>query len=165
LSIKRAKVNQRLSNSPQVQAVLLVVVALTLGTCMRRSDQDAWLESIRVANDKVKTGNYLEAEDLYLKAKEQCEANFGKQDARTGTCLGYLSELYLGEQEYVKAAITYRSLIEIEKQCAPNSAELERDIREYQFVLAKLKEYGLEETLEQSRANENKILKPEGSRP
>jgi hypothetical protein len=165
LSINWAKANHALKHCPYAKVLLFTFITVLLGACMRRSDQDGWLENIRLANDKVKVGDYLTAEDLYLKAKEQCEANFGKNDARTGTCLGYLAELYLGEQEYVKAAITYRSLIEIEQQCAPSSAELERDIKEYQFVLSKLRQYGLEETLERSRTEAEKISKPEHTAP
>jgi len=142
------------------KAACLAIVLITLGACARKDDsENAWLEYIRLANDKVKVGDYLAAEDLYLKAKEQCQNNFGDNDARTGTCLGYLAELYLGEQEYVKAAVTYKSLIAIERRCAPNSAELERDVKEYEFVQEKLKEYGLQENKKPNGKTEKRVSK------
>jgi tetratricopeptide (TPR) repeat protein len=132
-----------------VALLILAVIAAVIISCFKNSGQDTWLEDIRLANDKLKAGNYLAAEELYSKARKQCEDRFGANDARTGTCLGYLAELYRGEQEYVKAAATYKTLIAIEQRCAPNSAELERDINEYQSVLAKVKEYGLEDPVNQ----------------
>jgi hypothetical protein len=148
--VTKTQINPSVHLCCQIKAVCLTIVLIMLGGCAQYDASDkAWLEDIRLANERVKAGDYLAAEDLYLKAKEECQNNFGDNDARTGTCLGYLAELYLGEQEYVKAAVTYRSLIAIERRCAPNSAELERDVKEYEFVQEKLKEYGLQESQKQ----------------
>jgi tetratricopeptide (TPR) repeat protein len=149
-------INQFLPAASGTWVICLASVLITLGACGKNSSDDVWLKYVGQA--KAKAGNYLAAEALYIKAKDRCETIFGKNDARTGTCLGYLAELYRGEQEYVKAAIVYRRLIEIEERCAPNSAELEEDLKEYQDVLAKLKEYGLDKTPDQSK--EEKEIKP-----
>ena len=145
--------------------ICLAIVLVALTACAKQdASENEWLEDVRLANERVKAGDYLAAEDLYLKAKEKCQNNFGDNDARTGTCLGYLAELYLGEQEYVKAAVTYKNLIAIERRCAPNSAELERDVKEYEFVQEKLKEYGLQESQDQARKTDKHVSKP-GNKP
>lgn len=125
-----------------------LLVSALVGCGPDKAKQNAWLDSIQIANEKLKARDYLAAEEFYLKAKDQCETNFGKTDARTATCLGYLAELYRAEQEYAKAAVTYKNLIKIQQHCAPNSAELERTIKVYKQVLTKVKEYGLEHALD-----------------
>ena len=141
--------NQFIETSRLKSLVVSCFAASMLFGCGEdRSKQNAWLESVQIANEKLKARDYLAAEEFYLKAKEQCESNFGKTDARTGTCLGYLAELYRAEQEYAKAAVTYKALIVIQQQCAPHSTELEQTIKAYKQVLSKVKEYGLEHALD-----------------
>lgn len=160
MGIRKSQTNSSLLGCRWFKAACLTIALVTLGACAKKdANEEVWLEYIRLANDRAKAGDYLAAEDLYLKAKEHCATNFGDSDARTGTCLGYLAELYLGEQEYVKAAVTYKSLIAIERRYAPNSAELERDIKEYEFVQEKLKEYGLQESQKKMGNPEKQVLK------
>lgn len=99
---------------------------------------------VTAGNDAMKAGDYATAEKNFTSAEKQCAKEFGKEDARRATCLGYLAEMYRAQQEYRKAALVYKELIEINEKTAPKSQELANFRAQYAEIQHKIKEYGLD---------------------
>jgi tetratricopeptide (TPR) repeat protein len=103
-----------------------------------------WTEFIDLANTAKKAGDYAGAEDAYTKAEKLCAKQFGKDDGRRATCLGYLAEMYRDQQEYRKAALVYKELIEIHEKIDPKSMDLVNFRAQYAEIQRKIKDYGLD---------------------
>ncbi|CAN5577841.1 hypothetical protein BH10CYA1_BH10CYA1_22260 [soil metagenome] len=103
-----------------------------------------WDQFLEAGNVSMKAGDYVAAEASFEKAEKLCAKEFGKDDARRATCLGYLAEMYRAQQEYRKAALVYKELIEIHEKINPKSTELANFRAQYTEIQRKIKDYGLD---------------------
>jgi len=103
-----------------------------------------WDQFLEAGNTAKKSGDYAGAEDSYVKAEKLCAKEFGKDDGRRATCLGYLAQMYREQQEYRKAALVYKQLIDIHEKLDPKSQELKNFRDQYAEIQRKIKDYGLD---------------------
>jgi tetratricopeptide (TPR) repeat protein len=99
---------------------------------------------LAAGNTAKAAGDYAAAEEAYEKAEKVCAKEFGKDDARRATCLAYLAEMYRAQQEYRKAALVYKELIEVYEKIDPKSTDLANFKSQYAEIQHKIKEYGLD---------------------
>jgi tetratricopeptide (TPR) repeat protein len=108
------------------------------------SNPKKWSDLVNAGNNAIKAGDYAAAETAFDSAQKACAKEFGKDDPRRATCLGYLAEMYRNEQEYRKAALIYKELIEIDEKTNPKSADLVTFRAQYAEIQQKIKEYNLD---------------------
>lgn len=143
---------QNVHQYSQVWFYLFLTICFTLcgaGACqpldmggggeLKRFDQ-----YLAKGNTAKAAGDYAGAEEAYTKAEKLCAKEYGKDDARRATCLGYLAMMYKDQQEYRKAALVYKELIEIHEKIDPKSSELATFKSQYSEIQRKIKEYGLD---------------------
>ena len=143
---------QNVHQHSQVWFFLFLTICFTLcgaGACQPLDmngggGSKKWTEFIEAANASKKAGDYAAAEDAYEKAEKLCAKQFGKDDARRATCLGYLAEMYRDQQEYRKAALVYKQLIEVHEKIDPKSPDLANFRAQYAEIQRKIKDYGLD---------------------
>ncbi|MBS1953084.1 MAG: tetratricopeptide repeat protein [Cyanobacteria bacterium SZAS-4] len=143
---------QNVQRHSQVWFFLFLTICFTLcgaGACQPLDmngggDAKKWDKMLEAGNTSMKAGDYAAAEDSFVKAEKLCAKEFGKDDARRATCLGYLAEMYRAQQEYRKAALVYKELIEIHEKIDPKSSELANFRSQYAEIQRKIKDYGLD---------------------
>ncbi len=142
---------QNVHQKSQVWCFLFLTICFTLcgaGACspldMGGGGQKKWVESLAAGNSAMKAGDYAAAETSFVTAEKLCAKDFGKDDPRRATCLAYLAEMYRAQQEYRKAALIYKELIEIKEKTDPKSADLANFRAQYGEVQRKIKDYNLD---------------------
>ncbi len=99
------------------------------------------LEEGRTARNK---GNMAAAEAAFQQAADKCAEKFGENDGRTGTCVGYLAELYRNQQEWLKARKAYRRWLSIMDKNDPTGEPIKVISKGYKEIRRKIKKYGLD---------------------
>ncbi len=143
---------QNVHQHSQVWFFLFLTICFTLcgaGACQPLDmagggSPKKWDQFLEAGNVSMKAGDYPAAEANFEKAEKLCAKEFGKDDARRATCLGYLAEMYRAQQEYRKAALVYKELIEIHEKIDPKSSELANFRAQYAEIQRKIKDYGLD---------------------
>lgn len=143
---------QNVHQHSQVWFFLFLTICFTLcgaGACQPLDmngggSPKKWDQFLEAGNTSMKAGDYAAAEESFEKAEKLCAKEFGKDDARRATCLGYLAEMYRAQQEYRKAALVYKELIEIHEKINPKSNELANFRAQYAEIQRKIKDYGLD---------------------
>jgi len=143
---------QNVQQQSQVWFFLFLTICFTLcgaGACQPLDmggggEPKKFDQFIAKGNTALSAGDYAGAEDAYTKAEKLCAKEFGKDDPRRATCLGYLAMMYKDQQEYRKAALVYKELIEIHEKIDPKTAELATFKSQYTEIQRKIKEYGLD---------------------
>jgi|688.fasta_scaffold270027_2 tetratricopeptide (TPR) repeat protein len=144
---------QNVHQQSQVWFFLFLTICFTLcgaGACRPldmgggEGDPKRFDQFLAKGNTAKAAGDYAGAEDAYTKAEKLCAKEYGKDDARRATCLGYLAMMYKDQQEYRKAALVYKELIEIHEKIDPKSQELAQFKSQYSEIQHKIKEYGLD---------------------
>lgn len=155
-----------------VIAISLVVAASALTSCKDgqfteisfSGKQDLTWESL-VANAKIskEKGKIDLAEAQYKEAAEKCVKNYGENDGRTATCIGYLAELYFDKQDWRVAYETYKRWIKILQEIEPNGETLKHAKDNYKKIKEKLKQYGLADEIkrEQKEKKEQELKEQE----
>lgn len=88
-------------------------------------------------------GNTPEAEKLYNEAIEVCKKKYGENDARTGTCVGYLAELYMAKQDWKLAYTNYKRWQTIMQEVDPGGEQIKNIQADLKKIKEKLIQYGL----------------------
>lgn len=99
------------------------------------------LEEGRTAKSK---GNMAAAEAAFQQAADKCAEKFGEDDGRTGTCVGYLAELYRNQQEWLKARKAYRRWLTIMDKNDPTGEQMKVIRKGYKEIKRKIRKYGLD---------------------
>ncbi|MDZ4832220.1 MAG: tetratricopeptide repeat protein [Candidatus Melainabacteria bacterium] len=94
----------------------------------------------RAAKD---AGNTAEAEKLYNQAIEICTKKFGENAAQTGTCVGYLAELYMAKQDWKLAYTNYKRWQAIMQEVDPGGEQLKIIQQDLRKIKEKLIQYNL----------------------
>jgi len=100
-----------------------------------------WTQNVTIGNDAMKAGDYVAAEKAYQEAINECEKKYGEMDGRTGTCIGYLGQLYVAQQEWLKAEKIYKRLLVNKEKTEPANLPVYKE--QYATIQQKIKEYGL----------------------
>jgi tetratricopeptide (TPR) repeat protein len=143
---------QNVHQHSQVWFFLFLTICFTLcgaGACQPLDmngggGKKNWTALVEAGNTAVKAGDYATAEESYISAEKACAKEFGKDDGRRATCLGYLAQMYRNQQEYRKAALVYKELIEVHEKIDPKSADLVAYKAQYAEIQKKIKDYGLD---------------------
>lgn len=105
-----------------------------------------WEDLVAEGQVALSAGKIPAAEAAFSEAVEKCSEKFGEDDARTGTCVGYLAELYRNQQEWLKAGKAYKRWMSIMDKNDPTGEQLKIIRKGYKEIRHKIKQYGLEDS-------------------
>jgi hypothetical protein len=88
-------------------------------------------------------GNIADAEKLYNEAIEICVKKYGENAAQTGTCVGYLAELYMAKQDWKLAYTNYKRWQAIMQEVDPGGEQLKIIQQNLKKVKEKMIQYNL----------------------
>ncbi|MEZ4536835.1 MAG: tetratricopeptide repeat protein [Cyanobacteriota/Melainabacteria group bacterium] len=111
----------KLRQSRVLHMLLLAVISSTfLFACadvkplsFSLDSKKTWEDLVAEGQAALSAGKIPAAEAAFSEAVEKCSEKFGEDDARTGTCVGYLAELYRNQQEWLKAGKAYKRWMSI----------------------------------------------------
>ena len=106
-------------------------------------EDKTWEQLVTEGQTARNSGKMDVAETSFKEAITICEEKFGVEDARTGTCVGYLAELYKSQQEYLKAEREYKRWLSIMDKHDSTGEQVKAIRRGYRQVKKKIKKYGL----------------------
>lgn len=102
-----------------------------------------WETLVSEGKDFMDKGKLVEAEAAYKEAYEACKKKFGEEDARTGTCVGYLAGFYQSKQDWPLAYQEYKHWKIIMEKVDPAGDQLKQIDEDLRKVKEKMKQYGL----------------------
>ncbi|MBZ0184639.1 MAG: tetratricopeptide repeat protein [Candidatus Obscuribacterales bacterium] len=103
----------------------------------------SWVDLVADAQKAQSAGNLPEAEKLFQEALAKAEAKHGMDAPETGTCVGYLAELYRYQQEYLKADKEYKRWLKIMENYDSTGEQIKNIRKNYKEVRKKIKQYNL----------------------
>ena len=104
-----------------MRCLILWPITLALLPWCAFGQSRAWDNAITEAASAYGAQQYGVAEIRFIEAKKAAES-FGPTDARLGTTLNYLAELYVREARYAEAEPLFKQALEIWNQAAPSAA-------------------------------------------
>lgn len=134
--------------------VPLIIVAVALTSCGDVSRPDfgsltggggpkKFEDLVASAKTARDAGNTAEAEKLYNEAIEVCKKKYGENAAQTGTCVGYLAELYMAKQDWKLAYTNYKRWQAIMQEVDPGGEQLKIIQTNLRKIKEKLIQYNL----------------------
>jgi|GEM_PF-1455448 len=125
-------------------------ICLSLSACgdvspmeFNLADKRTWVDLVADAQKAQGRGNLPEAEKLFQEALQKAEAKYGEDAIETGTCVGYLAELYRYQQEYLKADKEYKRWLTIMQKHDSTGEQVKNIRKNYKEVRKKIRQYGL----------------------
>lgn len=154
----------------KIVPLLLIAVALTSCGDVGKADfskltggggSQKFEDVVAQARAAKDAGNTAEAEKLYNQAIDICKKKFGENAAQTGTCVGYLAELYMAKQDWRLAYTNYKRWQAIMQEVDPGGEQLKIIQQDLRKIKEKLIQYNLvpEEVLKkraERKADEDK---------
>lgn len=114
----------------------------------------SWEQLVTQGQKQRSNGEFDAAEASFKEAILKCEEKNGPEDATTGTCVGYLAELYKSQQEWLKAEKEYKRWLSIMDQ-HDKTGEQVKAIRDgYKVIKEKIFKYGLRKATPEEQAEQ-----------
>jgi len=138
--------------SRKIVPLLIIAVALTscgnvdkpdFGSLMGGGGPKKFENVVAQAKSAKDAGNIAEAEKLYNEAIEVAKGKFGENAAQTGTCVGYLAELYMQKQDWKLAYTNYKRWQAIMQEVDPGGEQIKIIQSDLKKIKEKLIQYNL----------------------
>ncbi|MBX9667065.1 MAG: hypothetical protein K2X93_05565 [Candidatus Obscuribacterales bacterium] len=134
------------------KSVSLVIVSVLLVSCEVKKLElpgiggggpSTWEDCVSQAQAKQNVGAYADAEVLYTRAIDLAKAKFGENDARTGTCIGYLAGMSMAKQDWKVAYTHYKRWKSVMQQVDPQGEQMKVIDNDLKKIKQKLMQYNL----------------------
>ncbi len=156
------------------KAIPLIIVSNLLFSCgdVKKMDMSvpgmsngprSWEECVAQAQVNQNAGRYAAAEQLYTKAIEFAKDKYGENDARTGTCIGYLAGMTMAKQDWKVAYSHYKRWKSVMQEVDPHGEQMKVIDNDLKKIKQKLMQYNLvpEEVLKKRAARKMEQQKRE----